>query len=122
MRVYIVLHCGCEAVVEDDRHVREILDEPERVCPVHLLPTRIRSVALLVGPPEHHDQLAQCPAEVRGTDFERAWNVLRVRLVQRFQMAREVLKAEGLGHVAALVPIEEVLVWMDEEEAHDASR
>lgn len=29
-------------------------------------------------------------------------------------MAREVLDAEGLGHVAALVPIEEVLTWMDE--------
>lgn len=49
-------------------------------------------------------------------DYERAWNRLRVRLVERFQMASEVLKEEGLDHVARLVPIEEVLVWMDEEE------
>lgn len=49
----------------------------------------------------------------------RAWNHLRVRLVERFQMASEALKEEGLDHVARLVPIEEVFVWMDELEATD---
>lgn len=49
-------------------------------------------------------------------DYERAWNLLRVRLVERFQMASEALKREGLDYAARLVPIEEVLVWMDEEE------
>ena len=42
------------------------------------------------------------------------WSDLRRRLQERLTMAREVLDAEGLDHVAALVPIEEVLIWMDE--------
>jgi hypothetical protein len=45
-----------------------------------------------------------------------AWNALRVRLRERFTLAREVLEENELGHVAALVPIEEVLIWMDELE------
>lgn len=44
------------------------------------------------------------------------WSDLRRRFQERLTMAREVLDAEGLAHVAALVPIEEVLIWMDEIE------
>lgn len=36
------------------------------------------------------------------------------RLRARYAMAREVLDAEGLGHVAALIPIEEVIGWIEE--------
>jgi hypothetical protein len=49
-------------------------------------------------------------------DYGRAWNDLRKRLQDRYVMAREVLEAEGMGDVAALIPIEEVLIWMAEEE------
>jgi len=49
-------------------------------------------------------------------DYEAAWATLRVRLQNRFTMAREVLTEEGLGDVAALIPIEEVLIWMKELE------
>lgn len=36
------------------------------------------------------------------------------RLQERLSMAREVLDREGHGDVAALVPIEEVLLWIEE--------
>ena len=40
-------------------------------------------------------------------DYGRAWNALRVRLQE---------EQESMGHMAALIPIEEVLIWMAEEE------
>lgn len=42
------------------------------------------------------------------------WESLRQRLLERLAMARDVLEREGLGDVATLVPIEEVLIWMAE--------
>lgn len=36
------------------------------------------------------------------------------RLQERLRVAREVLDGDGLDHVAALVPIEEVLIWIEE--------
>ena len=48
---------------------------------------------------------------------EPEWLAMRVRLRDRFQMAREVLDAHGHDASPVLVPIEEVLAWMDEIEA-----
>ena len=48
---------------------------------------------------------------------EPEWLAMRVRLRDRFQMAREVLDAHGHNGAPVLVPIEEVLAWMDEIEA-----
>lgn len=53
------------------------------------------------------------PHEIQNDDYVAAWNALRVSLQERYTMAREVLEENELGHVAALVPIEEVLSWMD---------
>lgn len=36
------------------------------------------------------------------------------RLRERLVMAREVLDREGYGSTAALIPIEEVLIWIEE--------
>lgn len=44
------------------------------------------------------------------------WEQLRSRLQERFEMAREVLDANGHESVAVLVPVEEVLIWMGEIE------
>lgn len=48
---------------------------------------------------------------------EPEWLAMRVRLRDRFQMAREVLDAHGHDASPVLVPIEEVLSWMGEIEA-----
>lgn len=45
---------------------------------------------------------------------EAALATLRQRLRGRLSMAREVLDEQGYGEVAALIPLEEVLIWMDE--------
>lgn len=47
--------------------------------------------------------------------------VVRQRLQERFTMAREVLDEQGMDSVAALVPIEEVLIWIDEATGADDS-
>lgn len=39
---------------------------------------------------------------------------LRQKLTERFEMARKVLDEAGYDEVAVLVPVEEVLIWMDE--------
>ncbi len=54
------------------------------------------------------------PAQV--AEYVARWDALRVRLLQRYKMSREVLEASGEGQYAALIPIEEVLIWMDEIE------
>lgn len=54
-------------------------------------------------------------SERLSADYGRAWSRLRMLLQERFILAREVLEQESMGHMAALIPIEEVLAWMDEE-------
>ena len=51
-----------------------------------------------------------------GTTGGAPWMALRERLHDRLEMARSVLDEQGYEDVAALVPIEEVLIWMDEIE------
>lgn len=61
---------------------------------------------------------AQVSSEpVLPADYGRCWTLLKDRLDARFLMAREVLEEQGMGDVAALIPIEEVLIWMKELEA-----
>lgn len=50
------------------------------------------------------------------------WGQLRTRLQDRFDMAREVLDEAGHEGVAVLVPVEEVLIWMDEIEADNGRK
>jgi hypothetical protein len=42
------------------------------------------------------------------------WAALRARLDERLAMARPVLDEAGHHGVAVLVPVEEMLIWMDE--------
>jgi hypothetical protein len=51
---------------------------------------------------------------VTARDCQQAWLEMRTRLNDRLVMAREVLDENGMNDVAVLVPVEEVLIWMDE--------
>lgn len=71
--------------------------------------------------PFWHETHRYCPACSWTEPVEPApptpWRALRDRLNERLTMARQVLDEAGHGSVAVLVPVEEVLIWMDEIEA-----